>query len=55
MKRSHPVLWTIAAILIVVLGVAAYVVFAPTAMDFAGGHRVALQKLLGGRAFGCPS
>jgi mono/diheme cytochrome c family protein len=54
MKRSHPVLWTVAAILIIVLGVAAYVVFAPGAMDFAGGHRVALQNYSGARPSGVP-
>jgi mono/diheme cytochrome c family protein len=54
MKRSHPVLWTIAAILIIVLSVAAYLVFAPTAMDFADGHRVALQNYSGGRPWGVP-
>jgi mono/diheme cytochrome c family protein len=54
MKRSNPVLWTLAAVLIIVLSVAAYLFFAPTTMDFAGRHRVALQNYSGPRPSGVP-
>jgi mono/diheme cytochrome c family protein len=54
MKRSHPVQWTIAAIAVIVLGVTAYVVFGPGAMDFAGGRRVSLADYPGGSPVGVP-
>ena len=42
-RTSHPVLWTLAAIVALAVIVAAYVVFGPRATDFAGGRRVALS------------
>jgi mono/diheme cytochrome c family protein len=40
--RTHPILWTLAAIVAVVVIVSAYVVFGPHPTDFAAGKRVAL-------------
>ena len=54
MFKSHPVLWSLAAVLLVAIGIAAYVVLGPNAMDFAGGHRVALATYSGTPPTGVP-
>jgi mono/diheme cytochrome c family protein len=41
-RASHPVLWTLAVIVIVAAGIGAYLVLGPKPTDFAGGKRVAL-------------
>jgi mono/diheme cytochrome c family protein len=55
MKRSHSVLWSIALIIAVALGVFAYVVLGPGAMDFAGGNHLALQSYRGANPTGTPA
>jgi mono/diheme cytochrome c family protein len=54
MFKSHPVLWSLAAVLLVAIGVAAYVVLGPGPMDFAGGHRIALASYSGAKPTGVP-
>jgi hypothetical protein len=39
-RASHPVLWTLAVIVIVAAGIGAYLVLGPKPTDFAGGKRV---------------
>jgi mono/diheme cytochrome c family protein len=55
MKRSHPVRWTIAAIIVAAIIVCAYSVFAPRGTDFAGGKRVALADYQGPDPTGVPA
>jgi mono/diheme cytochrome c family protein len=55
MKRSHPVRWTIAAIIVAAIIVCAYSVFAPRGTDFAGGKRVALADYQGPDPTGVPT
>jgi len=43
-RASHPVLWTLAAIIVVAAIFAAYLVLGPKPTDFAGGKRVALAE-----------
>jgi mono/diheme cytochrome c family protein len=42
-RASHPLLWTLAAIAVLALVVAAYIVLGPRPTDFAGGKRLALS------------
>jgi mono/diheme cytochrome c family protein len=42
-RASHPILWTLAAIVVAALIVSAYIVFGPGPTDFARGKRVALS------------
>jgi mono/diheme cytochrome c family protein len=41
-RASHPVLWTLAAIVAIAIGVGAYFALGPRATDFAGGKKVPL-------------
>jgi mono/diheme cytochrome c family protein len=54
MKRSRTVRWAMAAIAIIVLGIVAYIVFGPGAMDFAGARRVSLKDYSGASPVGVP-
>ena len=54
MIRSHPLLFSLATIGAIVLGVAGYIVLGPGATDFAGGHRVALSNYAGSSPAGVP-
>ncbi len=54
-KKTRPVLWTLAAILVVLLIAAAYIVFGPQATDFAGGKRVALSVYTAADPTGVPA
>ena len=49
-RTGRPVLWTLAAIVVVLLSVAAYIVFGPHPTDFAGGKRVALCGIRTGKS-----
>jgi mono/diheme cytochrome c family protein len=42
-RASHPVLWTLAIIVVVAAGIGAYLVLGPKPTDFAAGKRVALS------------
>jgi mono/diheme cytochrome c family protein len=54
MIKSHPVLLSLAIVLVIVLGIAGYIIFGPGATDFAGGHRVELASYSGGSPAGVP-
>jgi len=54
MIRSHPVLFGLATVLVIAIGIAGYIVLGPGATDFAGGHRVALASYSGGNPIGVP-
>src|SRR5580704_11485552 len=54
-KKTRPVLWTLAAIVVVLLIVSAYIVFGPHPTDFAGGKRVALAAYTAGDPTGVPA
>jgi mono/diheme cytochrome c family protein len=53
-NKRRPVLWTCAAIIVVLLIVAAYIVFGPHPTDFAGGKRVALAAYSQANPTGVP-
>ena len=53
-RAAHPVLWTLAAVLIVVLGIFAYIAFGPGPMDFASGKHVTLADYKGANPTGVP-
>jgi mono/diheme cytochrome c family protein len=46
-RAAHPLLWTLATIIVIVVLVGAYFVFGPSATDFAGGKRVPLGEYHG--------
>jgi mono/diheme cytochrome c family protein len=54
-NKRRPVLWTLAAIVVVLLIVAAYIVFGPHPTDFAGGKRVALAAYTQANPTGVPA
>ena len=54
-KETRPVLWTLAAIVAVLLIVSGYMVFGPHATDFAGGKRVALAAYTAADPTGVPA
>jgi mono/diheme cytochrome c family protein len=54
-NKRRPVLWTLAAIVVVLLIAAAYVVFGPRPTDFAGGKRVALSAYTQANPTGVPA
>jgi mono/diheme cytochrome c family protein len=54
-KKSRPLLWTLAAVLAVLLIVCAYFLFAPGPTDFAGGKRVALAAYTAADPTGVPA
>jgi mono/diheme cytochrome c family protein len=54
MFRSHPVLVSLGVILLVAIGVCAYIVLGPGSTDFAGGHKVALANYSQGSPTGVP-
>jgi mono/diheme cytochrome c family protein len=54
-RASHPVLWTLAAIVAVAVIVSAYSVFGPRPTDFAGGKQVALSAYHGEDPTGVPA
>jgi mono/diheme cytochrome c family protein len=54
MKRPHRLLWTVAAIATVFGAAAAYVVFGPGPMGFAGGNHVSLSNYSGPSPTGVP-
>jgi mono/diheme cytochrome c family protein len=54
MFRSHPLLASLAVIVVIALGVAGYTILGPAATDFAGGHRVALANYSGPSPAGVP-
>lgn len=54
MRRSHPILWTLAVIAVAPIAVAAYLVFGPQPTDFAGGKRIALGNYTGADPTGVP-
>jgi len=54
MIKSHPVLLSLAIIVVIVLGIAGYTVLGPGATDFAGGRRVALTNYSGPSPAGVP-
>jgi mono/diheme cytochrome c family protein len=54
-NKRRPVLWTLAAIVVVLLIVAAYMVFGPHPTDFAGGKRVALAAYTQANPTGVPA
>jgi mono/diheme cytochrome c family protein len=54
MKRPHPLLWTIAALVIVFGAAATYVVFGPGPMGFSGGNHVPLNNYSGPSPTGVP-
>ena len=53
-KKSRPVLWTLAAIVAVLIIVSANIVFGPHPTDFAGGKRVALAAYTAADPTGMP-
>jgi mono/diheme cytochrome c family protein len=53
--KRRPVLWTLAAIVVVLLITAAYIVFGPHPTDFAGGKRVALAAYTQANPSGVPA
>ena len=53
-KKSRPVLWTLAAIVAVLIIVSANIVFGPHPTDFAGGKRVALAAYTAADPTGVP-
>jgi mono/diheme cytochrome c family protein len=54
-RASHPVLWTLAAIVAIAVIVSAYSVFGPRPTDFAGGKHVALSAYHGEDPTGVPA
>ncbi len=54
-KKTRPVLWTLAAIVLVLIAASAYLVFGPHPTDFAGGKRVALAAYTGADPTGVPA
>ncbi len=54
-KKTRPVLWTLAAIVLVLIAVSAYLVSGPHPTDFAGGKRVALAAYTGADPTGVPA
>ena len=55
MKKSHPVLISVGVIAVLALGFAAYLVFGPAAMDFAGGKSLPLSAYQGASPSGVPA
>jgi mono/diheme cytochrome c family protein len=53
--KRRPVLWSLAAIVVVLLIVAAYIVFGPQPTAFAGGRRVALEAYTQANPTGVPA
>jgi mono/diheme cytochrome c family protein len=53
-QASHPILWTLAAIIAVAIIVSGYVVLGPGPTDFAGGKRLALSAYHAGDPTGVP-
>jgi mono/diheme cytochrome c family protein len=53
-QASHPILWTLALIVAVMLILSAYIVLGPGPTDFAGGRRVALSAYRGQDPTGVP-
>ena len=54
-KKARPLLWTLAALVIVLLIVGAYMLFGPHPTDFAGGKRVALAAYTAADPTGVPA
>ena len=54
-KKSRPILWILAAIIVVAVIVAGYYAFSPHPTDFAGGKRVALSAYAQGDPTGVPA
>ena len=54
-RATHPVLWTLAVIVVIGIGVSAYLVFGPRPTDFAQGKRVALAQYHGQDPTGVPA
>jgi hypothetical protein len=54
-KKARPLLWTLAAMITVLLIVSSYMVFGPHPTDFAGGKRVALSAYTGADPTGVPA
>jgi len=54
-RPTHPIVWTLAAIIAAAVMVLVYIVFGPRAIDFAGGKRVALTEYLGQDPTGVPA
>src|SRR5882757_9508851 len=54
-KKSRPILWILAAIVVIAVIVAGYYAFSPHPTDFAGGKRVALSAYTRGDPTGVPA
>jgi mono/diheme cytochrome c family protein len=54
-RSSHPILWTLAVIVLVAAGIGAFLVLGPKPTDFAGGRRVALTQYHGQDPTGVPA
>ncbi|HEX3950212.1 MAG TPA: cytochrome c [Steroidobacteraceae bacterium] len=54
-KRPHPILWVLAAIVLIAIGVAGYYALSPHPTDFAGGKRVALAAYTQANPSGVPA
>jgi mono/diheme cytochrome c family protein len=54
-KKSRPILWILAAIILIAVVVAGYYAFSPHPTDFAGGKRVALSAYSQGDPTGVPA
>ena len=52
--RKHPVLWTLAVVIAILVVIAGYVVSGPKATDFAGGQQVPLAQYQGRNPSGVP-
>jgi mono/diheme cytochrome c family protein len=55
MKRSHPILWTVAVFAVAAIVVAGYEVFGPKPTDFAGGRHIALAAYTEADPTGVPA
>jgi mono/diheme cytochrome c family protein len=54
-RSSHPILWTLAVIVLVAAGIGAFLVLGPKPTDFASGRRVALTQYHGQDPTGVPA
>jgi mono/diheme cytochrome c family protein len=54
-RNVHPALWTLAAIVTIVILVSAYIILGPSPTDFAGGKQVALDKYTDASPAGVPT
>jgi mono/diheme cytochrome c family protein len=54
-RNIHPALWTLAAIVTVVIVVSAYIILGPSPTDFAGGKQVSLDKYTAPNPTGVPA